>query len=781
MVLPQLLLVTLMSPTNSAQAQGPETPAYAAGVTIASASACFQLSSPEEGLLLRSVMDTATGTELVPRAGEGLPLWEIVLLDPERKLTAVRATSGATYEFTRPAGGDEISRLRWPSVDLPGEPGALTVEATVVVPAENRALSYWYINVINRSKVWGVWEVRYPRMERLGPIGAREQDLLLDPHTTGRLRANPYQRLDPPKGMLSMGLESGRMVGSEVVREAQERIHYPGYACFQMCALCAPERAGLYYAAYDGNGYYKQFCLGATEDRQAMDLYLKHSPEGQGLPGTGYTSPFPVVVGTFQGDWLTAARIYRQWAKQQVWCARGPLEERTDVAPWFKELAHWEFITANDYGRMHYYQALLGGLPWANHWNYIWGVPGQGDTGSPNLFPPVGGDQQMKEETAKLKAAGIHGIPYFLGSALDWKSPQYTDWNMEAAITRGGEAHYALDDPNIPYTWFYPQTRFAWPCPHLDAWPDRAVEIVRHMMELGAGGVYLDTTTGNGYQCFSKDHGHSVGGGNYWAMGNRRYLKRVRDVVKSVDPDGIMTGENACEIYNDLMDGYLLYNHDNPAAVPAFQAIYHDYVGTYGQFLATAAKIGEDYPWMLPIGISFINGDQFGCTARTDHTMQSAGAADMAWQRRLAHFRVKCVNTYMALGEMVRAPKIENALPEVSGCWKPGAWPVERYGTDTMIRPAVIHSAWKASDGTVGIVFLNISEQPRPVRFTVQGRDFGFAPGRALKVTALSLGPDEKAVQEPCADLAGGVGVVERTMEGRGMWAVEIKVAGNGR
>ena len=38
MVLPQLLLVTLMSPTNSAQAQGPETPAYAAGVTIANTS-----------------------------------------------------------------------------------------------------------------------------------------------------------------------------------------------------------------------------------------------------------------------------------------------------------------------------------------------------------------------------------------------------------------------------------------------------------------------------------------------------------------------------------------------------------------------------------------------------------------------------------------------------------------------------------------------------------------------------------------------------------------------
>jgi hypothetical protein len=260
-------------------------------------------------------------------------------------------------------------------------------------------------------------------------------------------------------------------------------------------------------------------------------------------------------------------------------------------------------------------------------------------------------------------------------------------------------------------------------------------------------------------------------------MGNRRYLKRVRKVVKSMDPDGIMTGENACEIYNDLMDGYLMYAHDNPAAVPAFQAIYHDYVGTYGQFLATSAKIGEDYPFMLPIGISFINGDQFGCTARTDYTMSSAGAADMAWLRRLAHFRAKCVNKYMALGEMVRAPKLEDPLPQVSGCWKPGAWTVERYGADKMVRPAVIHSAWRASDGSVGIVFLNISEQPQEIAFGVDGRQYGFSPGVDLAVAALSLSPDEKAAREACANLAGGVGHIKHTLEARGMWAVEIRAA----
>jgi len=120
-----------------------------------------------------------------------------------------------------------------------------------------------------------------------------------------------------------------------------------------MCALYNPERAGLYYAAYDGQGYFKRFSFGPKEDGRSLDLYLEHSPEGQGLPGTGYVSPFPVVIGTFAGDWLTAAKLYRQWAVKQVWCSGGTLEQRADVPRWYKDLAVWEFITENSYGQMH--------------------------------------------------------------------------------------------------------------------------------------------------------------------------------------------------------------------------------------------------------------------------------------------------------------------------------------------------------------------------------------------------------------------------------------------
>jgi uncharacterized protein DUF6259 len=763
-----LLLQAAWMPAASAAAENSARSPSAlkeAGVSLKTGSARFELTSPAQGLLLRSLVDVATGTEFLPQAGGGLSLWEVVLLNPQRKLVAVRAQPGAEYK-TSQKDGATVHHLGWPRLDLPGEAQAIGVEVSVTVSANDRWLSEWRIRVTNRSKVWGVWEVRFPRLERLGPVGDPAGDRFLDPMIQGRLTPNPYRHL-----------QKARYVRDAPVETSGQSVHYPGYASFQMCSLYHPDRAGLYYAAHDGKGYFKRFCFSPNKDGRSLDLYLQHSPEGQGLAGAGYVSPFPVVIGAFKGDWMTAAKRYRQWAVKQVWCSGGPLERRADVPDWYKKLAIWEFITGTSYGAMRHYRRKLG-VPWANHWNYIWKDKSQGDRGSPDLFPPKGGAEQMRRETARLTKAGVYTVPYFLGSAVDCKSPQYAKWDMDPVLVRGGEARYALGNPNTPYIWVYHggtprQVRYAWPCPHLDFWPSKAEKVVRRIMELGATGVYLDTTTGNAYQCFSTEHGHPAGGGNYWAQGVRRYLKRVRRTVKAVNPQGIMTGENPCEVYMDLMDGFLLFVAHFPTHVPAFQAIYGDYIGTYGQSLSSPAKIGKDYPFMLPMGISFINGDQVGHTARTDYTMQAPGAADMAWLRRLAHFRVKAVNRYVGLGEMVRPPTLETKLPEVSGWW--WAWNPKQWITRTVTRPAVIHSAWRASDGSIGIVFLNISEQAQQVAFRLRGDQYGFAPGADLAIAGLGLDRHEKLTRDVHATLTEGKGRIEHTLKPRGMWALEIR------
>jgi hypothetical protein len=96
-----------------------------------------------------------------------------------------------------------------------------------------------------------------------------------------------------------------------------------------------------------------------------------------------------------------------------------------------------------------------------------------------------------------------------------------------------------------------------------------------------------------------------------------------------------------------------------------------------------------------------------------------------------------------------------------------------------MARPAVMHSAWRASDGRVGIVFINISEQARQIAFSLRGDDYGFSPGTDVASWTLRLADNETPVRESGAVLKGGAGRIEHTLGPRGMWALEIAPSGH--
>jgi len=88
-----------------------------------------------------------------------------------------------------------------------------------------------------------------------------------------------------------------------------------------------------------------------------------------------------------------------------------------------------------------------------------------------------------------------------------------------------------------------------------------------------------------------------------------------------------------------------------------------------------------------------------------------------------------------------------------------------------------MHNAWRALDGSVGIVFINISDQPRQITFSLQGKDYGFPPDTDLASWTLRLADNETPVRESGAVLKGGAGRIEHTLAPRGMWALEVNIA----
>ena len=82
-------------------------------------------------------------------------------------------------------------------------------------------------------------------------------------------------------------------------------------------------------AAEDSEGYVK--LIKPVHHRTGLRLGIAHIGD---WPQRGERSlEYSVVLGSFMGDWYTAAELYRSWSLGQPW-ARTPLTERRDVPDW---------------------------------------------------------------------------------------------------------------------------------------------------------------------------------------------------------------------------------------------------------------------------------------------------------------------------------------------------------------------------------------------------------------------------------------------------------------
>ena len=640
-----------------------------------------------------------SGTYLQDATPGGEHLWRLKMRDSASTSYDVWPATNGVLVLDQNLPDEKTYTITWDDLSVNGETNVVDVVVTIRIPTDS-ALTYWDISVTNRSNTYGLWEVEFPRLMKLGPMGSPTDDVFISPMN--------YQEIDPYQNL--------------VPRYA----HYPGYASFQFCTLYDESSAGLYYASYDGDGYYKHFNYGRNDANSNVELYLSNYPENQGFVNRNYSLPYDIVIGTFVGDWWEPVKFYRQWALQQVWCSRGKMAWTADVPVWYKKMPVWEFTVKNWYVNMTAFASAIE-HSYAGHWNYMWKHPGQGDAMFPDIFPPADGYAAFAATLAQAHAAGIKMIPYVLGSAMDQEAPQYVDWGAEPYVLRtesGALFKWNLDFTNHPDygTW----RLFPWICPYPSFWGDRLSDLCRQIMELGTDGIYFDVIL-NSYMCYSADHGHPVGGGRYYIEGNRNVLSKCRQEIRKVKPDAIMTIEGYTEAYIHLLDGMLDWVI-NPKYVPVFSAIYHDYITLHGHSI-NGGGMGIDYPVSLAMGIPLISGHKLGWTATPDTFREPEHASELAWYRKIIHYNEKCAHKFLGVGQMVEPPDLSGVVGTVSGDW----------GRGFTVRPSVLHSAWKADDDSLGVVLLNISETSQNISFDFNTANYGFDPGVETSVYLLGI------------------------------------------
>ena len=618
----------------------------------------------DEGAGLLSVYDRRTGRELLEITPAAAGLWRIAVKKGE---------GGTNYSNTGTpctvTGQPRGLSFTWNGAWRVGVQATLDPDETVV---------RMRLNARAGPADEGLLTVMFPIVDGILPLSpGGTDDMVLDSQATGYGHRSP--------------LVNGKTIWSP----------YPHGMQFN---AMFGDGQGLYVADHDPQANAKDLTWSPRKRARTLNFTITHPLLGWAGSTLikDYASPGDIVIGPFEGDWYDAAQIYRKWALTAPWCAKGPIHARTDYPRWLAEAPYW---TIGHLGFGTGVQDQIDivetfGVPIGISHVYGWWFQPHQDDGYPDYFPPRLGSVGMKRAVQELQRSGMRVVPYVNGLLWDQGNESWKADNAEQGAIKGPDGQVLVLT--------FSGNRHVAMCPGSSFWRDRSTEFCKQLAgRYGVDGVYFDFLTAQFGDCYDTDHGHAVGGGNFWTASTRAYYKQMRDQIKRLNPDTLLTGEHNAEWTIDILDTQLAMSDEKAPGVPLFQAVYHGYTLLFGQPGNRGVYRGDLEPQTL--GRWWLRGNQNGWYNQ-ETTAVRALKGDPKLKKWLPHARnylklLYCsyhfARPYLTYGRMLRPPRIEGELPTVHIESPRGSWRVS----------ALDASAWQAPDDSVGVFILNYDQK----------------------------------------------------------------------
>lgn len=274
--------------------------------------------------------------------------------------------------------------------------------------------------------------------------------------------------------------------------------------------------------------------------------------------GERWTSE-PTVIRLFCGDWHVAARGYRAWADTWI--------PRPDPPQWLRRINGWIIpnLKAQNGSR---YSGVYADLP--RYWRdahavgidlvSIYGWEKQGfDNWYPEYDPDpgMGGEAGLKGAIAEIQRGGGKATLYSQGQLIDPGTEYYRRigyrqtakdiWGGEYRETYGGTGSGTL--LNIMRS-----KLFGVACPLAAGWYEQLASQFEMARKYAVNGLMYDQIGGRPpYICFDNEHPHakpSLAAG----PGKLQNMRRLRELIKSRDPDFAFLMELNVDIYSGFGD-----------------------------------------------------------------------------------------------------------------------------------------------------------------------------------------------------------------------------------
>jgi hypothetical protein len=513
----------------------------------------------------------------------------------------------------------------------------------------------------------------------------------------------------------------------------------------QLSAIYGEEPSGLYIATNDKDSYGKSFSFdfrGNLTDYQMINILE------MGADKSYYKPSYDFILGTLHGNWYDAALIYREWAWQQEWVKNNRLHSgkmnkwlpETDIWVWNRGRSNNVLTEAADL------KEYLGDYNVSVLWH--WWHNGPYDDAFPEYLPPREGRESFVKAVAKAKAKGINMTPYM--NSIQWGESRksWKELNIEQYVARkaDGSTHAHIynkftGNPINPM------------CMSQEFWREKYSDLCDTVVnDYGCTGVYMDQACLH-YWCYNPNHGHSVGGGNYWVKGYLKLVERVREKTAQNNP--ILTGEGSGEDWMAHLDGFLTLEGSrermsgigSSSVIPLFNAVYHENAITFGNFGGfTYPPYDEFWPKefrapnsekLLPATYNtqlrleqartFVWGIQ-PMIVNYHAFARKARPVEMRFIKELVAKR-KEYKEYLQYGKMMRAPKLENDYAEEIDIAQMSTYGYKIKGTNLFphkkVVPMLYSSAWRNKEGNILLTFVNISEEKKNLSFSVNLAELG--------------------------------------------------------
>jgi hypothetical protein len=678
---------------------------------------------------LASIVDKASGYQFVRDAQAPKALFRVALRrQADRELEWLEAAEARDFRWSREEG-DRSMTLCLEAGQFGPNPVRVSVRVTLEAGS---ALSRWRMSVTGVQEA-AIYQLVCPVVSGVLKVGdpVPGEALAVPRQGEGYVFHDPYPVVD------GLPLRAGEGPESPWVGLGETGGLYPGGWPLQLL-LYYNDQAGLYLACHDDRQNVKGFHVGPLDQwGQYPVLDISHYPTE--AMGQDVEFAYDTVVGVFHGQWWEGADLYKAWARQQWWCEK-KLWDR-DLPEWLRRGAGIFQVQNYDIPVLDHTHPLDEIASLVNRLSAEAGIPllalifnfegGGAWTGPVGFFPPREGETAFRAAMDKLRAAGNYGFVYMPGGnwyiALPSYQPPFDSW---AEYDKRGRKLTLVDADGQARTGRMYDWDNAVLCPAVKGTGDLTASLVLGSIERGCPVVQIDNfPIQNARECYSADHGHPPGYGSWWADEWNRILQDVRRRARALDPDSAITTEGVSEGFIphiDLFDQragnmeyFGHYSANDPMGgelIPLFSYVYGGYVGAYCAAYPECSRPEVLY-WARCFGKSLAQGViPTGGWYLAD--TPGLNPVTTAFWKKVARAAAQECWKYLMFGEMLKPPPIE--VPRLDFSYVrlldlvgftsdyPRKHPERRHVVQDY---AVQHGSFRAMDGTVGHIFVNVSQE----------------------------------------------------------------------